>query len=192
MKKVYNCCLLLGLLAGCKGDRDLIGYAQDEKNGLKKTVSFDNVTYTVQYKPAGYIADMERLSPADRLTRMGQLKGTAWFNITFKIEGYNQSPLRYQVTGIEEYTRRQDYYLNEAAKDMYMLYGNDTLYVNSYWFENNQNLLPYETMVVGFSLPDKEEQPEEDLRFSFHDKVYKNGIIKVIIRKEDLEQVPGL
>jgi hypothetical protein len=142
--------------------------------------------YTIQYKPAGFILEKEHLDTAAARERANQLKGMVWFNISFSVDGYGQSPLRYKVASVEEYTERQNYYLNQAPRDIYLLYGNDSLLVDSYWFENNQNLAPFETMVVGFKLPPPDSIPERDLKIAFYDRVFKNGIIKTIIRKEDI------
>jgi hypothetical protein len=74
---------------------------------------------------------------------------------------------------------------------MYLLYGKDTLYANSYWFENSQGLTPHETIIAGFRLPGSETIPKEDLHFSFYDQVFKNGILKTVISKEDLSAIPA-
>jgi hypothetical protein len=192
MKQVINILVLGIVLSGCNRQQDPVLYTEDKDNGLKKTVEVGEVIYDIQYKPPAYIARMEHLDKTAEAARMKQLEGIAWFNISFSIKNYNQSPLRYQVSSLEEYNARQDYYLNKAPKDMYLLYGKDTLYVSSYWFENNQNLSLHETMVIGFKLPGKTLKPEKDLQFSFYDRVYQNGIIKTIINKEDLEDVPEL
>lgn len=194
MKKATKRLLLALLLAatGCAVEKDPVKYSENEQNGLRKTITAGPLIYTIQYKPAAYITRMEHLDQAAAGERKKQLEGMAWFNITFRVKDYNQSPLRYNIKGMEEYVQRQDYYLNAAPADMYLLYGKDTLYVNSYWFENNQNLAAHETIIVGFKLPGAELQPEKDLRFSFYDRVYKNGILKTVIRKEDLEEIPEL
>jgi len=185
-------CGALLIAAGCSREHDPVSYAENNDNGLRKQVSVGSMLYDIQYKPAEYVARMEHLAPAGERQRARELEGMAWFNISFRVRDYNQSPLRYQVSGLEEYTARQDYYLNQAPKDIYLLYGKDTLYVSSYWFENNQNLALHETMVLGFRLPDGHRRPQQDLRLSFYDRVYRNGIIKAVIRKEDLEDVPAL
>jgi hypothetical protein len=192
MKQVINILILGIMLSGCNRQQDPVLYTEDKENGLRKTVEVGDVIYDIQYKPPAYIARLEHLDKAAEEERIKALQGMAWFNVSFKIKDFNQSPLRYKLTSLDEYTARQNYFLNEAPKDMYMLYGKDTLYVNSYWFENNQNLSLHETMVVGFKLPGKALKPEEDLRFSFYDRVHKNGIIKAIINKGDLLDVPEL
>lgn len=190
MKQVIKFMILGIFLTGCNMEKDPVKYSEAEDNGLRKKVIVDKTVYTIQYKSPNYIIKKEHLDPARQADRIKQLEGMIWLNISLSIDGFNQSPLRYQVSGLEEYTARQDYYLNKAPKDMYMLYGKDTLYVNSYWFENNQNLLPYETIVVGFRLPANISKPEQDLSFSFYDRVFHNGIIKSVFRKEDIQSVP--
>lgn len=186
MNKVTKLVLPLLMLAACRQTHDPIGYAEDKGNGLRKEMDIGSMHYTIQYKPADYIVASEHLDSGKTEERLKQLEGTVWFNIAFSVKGYNQSPLRYQVTDLNEYTQRQDYFLNRAANDIYLLYGKDTLYADSYWFENNQNLTPYETMIVGFRLPEGVAAPREDLRLSYYDRVFKNGIIKAVIKKEDL------
>lgn len=192
MKEIISTLLLAILFAGCSGEKDPVRYLENEENGLRKTVSLGDVIYTIQYKSPAYIARMEHLNKEEEMARIRQLKGMAWFNISFRIENYNQSPLRYKISGLEEYSARQNYYLNEAPKDIYLLYGNDTLYPNSYWFENNQNLALHETIIVGFKLPGTTVKPDENLQLAFYDRVFRNGIIKTIIKKEDLEDIPEL
>jgi hypothetical protein len=187
MKKGISAFIFLMLfLWGCREHQDNVKYAEDPDNGLKKEVTVGEMIYTIQYKPAGFILEKEHLDSAATRERANQLKGMLWFNISFSINGYGQSPLRYKISSIDEYTERQNYYLNQAPADIYLLYGNDSLLVESYWFENNQNLAPFETMVVGFRLPSSDSIPKYDLKLSFYDRVFKNGIIKSVIKKEDI------
>jgi hypothetical protein len=191
MKKVINAlCLAIAVYgSSCSGKQDVIRYTEDPDNGLNKVVTVGAISYGMQYKPAAYILKMEQLDPARKEEyehRKQQLEGMAWFNISIRVKDFEQSPLRYQVSGLEEYNARQNYYLNEAPKDIYMLYGKDTLHVTGYWFENNQNLAAHETLIVGFQLPGKTVQPQEDMQLAFYDRVFRNGIIKTIFKKEDI------
>jgi hypothetical protein len=188
MKKVINTLLALCLLTACnRAAKDTVDYAKDEDNGLRKEINVGNMHYSIQYKPAAYILEQEHADPETVARRAAQLKGMVWFNITFSVKGYGQSPLRYQASGLDEYASRQDYFLNNAAQDLRLQYGTDTLQIASYWFENNQNLTPHETMVVGFQLPAGDSIPVQDLKLSYYDRIFHNGIIKARIRKEDLQ-----
>jgi len=97
MKKVNSFWLLAVLLLSCAGEKDVIKYAEQAENGLRKTINVGEVVYTVQYKPPAYIARMEHLDAAAEQAREKQLQGMAWFNISFTVKGFNQSPLRYKV-----------------------------------------------------------------------------------------------
>lgn len=186
MKKVISACILLLIVSSCARRQDDVKYAEDPDHGLIKEVRVGNMMYTVQYKSPAFVAAKEHLDSAATRERELQLKGMIWFNISFQVKDFGQSPLRYKISGLEEYNERQNYYLNQAPGDIYLLYGRDSLFVDSYWFENNQNLAPFETMVVGFRLPSSDSIPRQDLKLSFYDRVYKNGIIRTVIRKEDI------
>jgi len=193
MKKVISIFGIAGaLLLSCNSAKnDVVAYAQNEKNGLLKKVAVGQCIYEVQYKPVGYILTQEGLEQGspEWEKRMKDMRNTAWFNITIKVKDYNQSPLRYQVAGIDEYNERLNYYLNQAPGDIALLYGSDTLHVSSYWFENNQNLVPYEKMIAGFILPDGAKGIDRDIRFVFHDQIFNNGIIKVLFSQKDITPV---
>lgn len=196
MKKAINALLAVCLLAGCgNGDalKDPVAYAENMDHGLRKQVNRGALQYVLQYKTPAYILDMERAGGLEPDSgRLAALKGMIWFNVSFSVPGFPQSPLRYQVSDVGMYNDRLNYYLNEAGRDMRLLYGKDTLYPASYWFEHGQNLAAHETIVVGFRLPDGEEEPERDIQFSFYDRVFKNGIIKMQIRATDLEHIPSI
>lgn len=190
MKKVINLLLLALLSWSCspssKTNQGLIPYVENADHGLRKTVAAGDFVYTIQYKPTSYILMQE--GRQEDSARKAQLQGMVWFNITFKVNDFNQSPLRFKVGSMEEYTARQDYFLNQAVRDLYLMYdGNVRLSPSAYWFENNQNLLPYETMIAGFHLPDGHTQPTKNMQVVFQDRVFDNGILKVLINQKSLE-----
>lgn len=181
-------------LSGCRRSADRLSYAKfvrDEKNGLSRTLSIDGWQYIVQYRPAELIMLQEGMSGQDSRRKDG-LRGVASFTIKIKRADNSASPLRYNLATREEYDQRLDYFLNAAAKNIRLLYGNDTLYPAAYHFETNYNLTPEETMLVGFLLPAKDEAPKRDMQLSYNDELFKNGIIKVTIKKEDVDNIPNL
>ncbi|PQJ13002.1 hypothetical protein CJD36_004460 [Flavipsychrobacter stenotrophus] len=198
MKKVislYGSLLVILFFIGCKKSlkgHEYVGFIKEEKNGLKKTVAIDGWEYTIQYRPIEYILLQEN-DDKGREKRKQELKGTACFAIKIKRADNSVSPLRYNLESRDEYDKRLNYFLNGAAKDIKLLYNQtDTLYPIAYEFENNYNLTPEETMLVGFTLPGKEDAPKEDMQLSFSDQIFKNGIIKVKIKKDDLNNIPNL
>jgi hypothetical protein len=191
--------LLLVFATACH--RDLkpvayVSYIQGDGNGLKKTIIIDKWEYTMQYKPYDYIIMQETKGKAagyDINKRRAGLKGTAWFNITFKLADGHISPLRYDLASRDDYDRRFNYFLNQAVHSIQLVYDSkDTLYPTDYLFENNYNLTPQETMVVGFELPGRPDKPQKDMQLCYNDQVFKNGIIKAFYKSKDLNNIPNL
>jgi hypothetical protein len=202
MKKVISNTIFLAVLLGtnsCTHSLPIdayIQYVQNKEHGLKKTVQVTDWEYAIQYKPYDYIILMENKGNRkafDVSKRKDELKGTAWFNISFKLADGRVSPMRYNLSSKDEYDQRLNYFLNGATHNIRLIYGGrDTLRPIGYLFENNYNLTPQETIVVGFALPGGETRPQKDMQLSYNDEAFKNGIIKAIYKKQDLQDVPNL
>jgi len=195
--KLYFGVLAL-IICSCRHTLDAsayVKYIQDSKNGLKKIMQTDGWEYAIQYKPYDYILLFEskgKMKKDEVAKRKEEMKGTVWFNISFKRIDGSISPMRYNLTSLEEYNVRLNYFLNEAQKEIVLVYGKDTLRPNAYLFENNYNLTPQETIVVGFTLPRNEERPRSDMLLSYNDPLFKNGIIKMNYTQQAISSIPNL
>lgn len=200
MKTVTNICLMMLLLLQCACRHQLkpdayIRYVKDSSNGLVKIATIDGWEYTIQYKPADYIIYLEGkgvYTDSFVTKERDRLKGTVWFDIDIRRTDGSITPLRYGVSSLDEYNSRLDYYLNHAQEDIALAYGTDTLKPMSYLFENNYNLTPQQTMVVGFALPEGQESIKAPMQLSYRDRIFKNGIIKATYRQKDLKNIPHL
>lgn len=199
MKKVTNLIVILfwaQALQSCQRELktpEYVHYVQQPENGLRKVVSADNWDYIIQYRPYDYIllSEQKKQDPKQETKRLNDLKGTAWFTISFKRSDGSISPMRYNLSSREEYEQRQNYFLNKASKDIVMVYGKkDTLHPIAYEFENNYNLAPQETIMIGFELPMGHDRPDNDMQLSYNDQVFKNGIIKATFSEKDLNNIP--
>lgn len=164
---------------------ELVKFSEDDKNGMRKSITLAGVNYVTQYRPAALIISAEGGPDSIDAKRLQLLNEMYWFNIDISIDGFNQSPIRYMLTSLEEYNARLDYFLNNAQRDIWILNNNDTLYPTSYWFENNHNLIPKETIVLGF---EKSRLKEDAITLSFNDRVFKTGIVKFGFSKEKLDK----
>lgn len=200
LKVISSGILILAVLSSYSCRRNMKApeywaYINNKENGLKKIVKIDGWEFCLQYRPYDYVMLMEnkgKLQGYNLEKRRAELYGTATFNISIKRLDNVITPLRYGITSIEEYNARLNYYLNEASKDIRLIYGVDTLAPASYVFENNYNLTPQETIVVGFYLPEGEQYPQKDMRLSFVDRVFKNGIINAGYSGSILKNIPTL
>ncbi len=175
--------------------QEYVRYIKDEQNGLSKQISVGDWVYMFQYKPVEYILLLENNeeASAEENGRRKMLNGAVWFNISFRRVDNDISPLRFGISSPEEYEQRLMYFLNNAQKQITLIYGKgDTLSQIGYLFENNFNLTPHETMVVGFDLPGDQQYPTEDMQLCFNDRTFNNGILKVLYKKADVKRIPEL
>lgn len=199
MKKAIEITIVIILLisnVSCRktlAKGEYVQYVKDKNNGLNKMVKVGPWDYCFQYKPHDYVILLEELTSLEKEKRGKELEGTAWFNISFHNRESTVSALRYELTSKDAYDKRLDYFLNHAIDDVKLIYGtSDTLLPIAYAFENNYNLTPQETIVVGFRLPIGEKAPTKDMQIVYDDRVYKSGIIKAKIAKESIENIPNI
>lgn len=199
MRLVTSIFFLTISFISCSRDLKLEGaeymkYVEDKSNGLKKEVEVNDLKYTFLYRPAEYVAYKEMTNGTDDTSffrkRVKELKKTVWFNIYIKTEG-NENPLKHNVSGLDEYNRRINYFLTEAGKNISLNYGDKgDMKSVAYHFENNYGLTPMDVIVVGFEIPD--DKPIEDIILEYDDKLFNGGPIKIKIDKTNLIDIPKL
>lgn len=174
---------------------DWISFVEKESNGYRKSITTGELTYTFQYKPASYTA-LKELNATDGDTkvvlknRAEALKGTVWFNVYIKNKKGNINPLKSNISGLDEYNSRLNYFLMNAGNDFTMRYGGEEMDKIGYSFENNYGLSPADAMVIGFRIPDS--IPVKEVVLEYEDKLYKNGILKINISDKILKNIPNL
>jgi len=188
------------LLASCgrktMNAAELVAYLNRANNGLVKEKTIDHIRYKAQLKPADYIIASEfrsrEVSPDAYAKRAGQLKETLWFNLAFSAEQPEQSVLRYNVSGLDEYNQRLSYFLSRAMANIRCEAGGQELKLISYHFEPNYNLTPYDCMVVGFEWPGEPGGKDQPILLSYTDELFGNGIVRFSFLSKDLLDAPAL
>lgn len=165
-------------------DQDYASYVKDSNKGLRKAITVEQMIYDVQYLPERMILLQEHQTAAAAKQRTEQLKHTMWFAISLKCLHSSVNPLKNNVSGIEEYNDRLDYFLNHARDDISLDYGGKKIYPMSYHFENNYGLTSNETIMVGFEIAD--EKSKQDATLVFEDRVFRNGIVKAFFSADKL------
>lgn len=186
--------MLALLVFSCKekAKNHFVNEVEYESHELVREVEAGDWIYAIHYKPTSYILSYEGYG-SDTLAlarRKKQLDGTAWFNIDIKHKNGTAGPLRFQTQTEADYQYKHNYYLNEAAKHLCLIYGQDSLAPLSYVFETSYNVAPQETIVVGFLLPDSSERPEKQMQLIFKDALLQTGIVKAFFSKETLLNLP--
>lgn len=182
--------LLLVAASSCTkhlDNRAFVAHMKDPGNGACKKVTLDKWHYTFQYLSPAYLQMLDK-DDNGKAIETKRHDGYVTMSIAFNNSSASNSPLRQDINNYEEYQARLNYYIGEAAKDISISYGGNPLQVANYHFETNYNLTPQETMVFNFKLP-SEDLPGQDIQVSYYDRVFKNGIIKVLFKGSDLKRL---
>lgn len=201
MRKVISsfvfivCCALIGSCKKSLNRADYIAYINKPENGLKKNFIIDGFEFAIQYRPTDYVLLVESRNSTvgyDLNKRRTELDGTAWFSIGIRRLDNQTTPMRFGITSAEDYNKRLNYFLNEVQKDLWLTYDHVDIPPTSYLFENNYNLAPQETMLIGFMLPSGTSVPQKEMQLCFNDRVFRSGIIKARYSEEVLHHIPNL
>jgi hypothetical protein len=199
---IKNIAFTLVVLTGCMNHRSdqlspgqYIQFVEQDDNLLRSTVRSGIWSYTFQYKPGTYIAlkelDADSINQAVVESRARSLEHTIWFNIHFAVDGKGEDPLKYKVSGLQDYNQRLEYFLKRAAGNFQLQYGDKGMMTQAgYYFENNYNVKPEVVLIIGFKIPDA--SPQESVTLAYADELFNAGILKFNIAKETFLQIPKL
>jgi hypothetical protein len=164
----------------------------DNHYTVKQTIG--DHEYTIQLATPEYMVckeiDNSDSAQTQMKKRLQELKGQLFFLI--KIGSTEQS--RKQKGGNRMAEQQQNvnemvaYYDQQAILDISLENGNTTLKPNSYLFENNYDLSPHNTIVVGFDVGDK----LDELKLNFNDRYTNIPAIRATFSQENLRQLPTL
>jgi hypothetical protein len=194
--------LLLLLCCSCnknKGDalspRDYVSWVEDPDNGLKLERTFPPITYSVQYKPYDYIiAKEEKSNSISKSTFESQYKAMDKMQYySLRIQTAGNDLLKEGSPSQQEYYQRQNYLTFEFQGDIQLVDGGDTLSPALFQMVGNYGLAPYVDFVMGFTTKDKlHTEILQDKYFILEDKVFGNGILKFIVKKEAINKTPEI
>jgi hypothetical protein len=185
--KVVSSLLLLTILQTSCHQVDGSIWGHRNKNKEASSLIVDNVEYVFHLIKKDDLIQQERLeSELERTRRLEQLSGTIWFRITMGGSTSDTNPLRANVSGLEEYNSRIDYFNNVAMNDIRLDVGHSALHPISYHFENNYGLTPTDVILVGFDITGIEV--DDGATIVFKNSVFQAGILKSFYTKEAIKK----
>lgn len=87
------------------------------------------------------------------------------------------SPLRKLSTNLDQYNVLYEYLLNQIKNDLTLHVGDKTLFPVYYAFENNYNVVPFETINVGYKSSDLKRRKKISTSLIYADKVFLHDTI---------------
>jgi hypothetical protein len=89
----------------------------------------------------------------------------------------NSSPLRRLCSDINQYNVYNEYLLNGAKNEIFIMKADRIYYPIYYSFENNYNAFPFETINIGYSLPSPSKRQNDSTTLVFIDRVFAQDTI---------------
>ncbi len=166
---VQMLCAALIIATGCK-QSSLIRQSSPLEKELLGTYSRGWITYKIYRLPLAS-------------TARGTSKRNTELVLSIKIintEENGASPLRRQSKNLDQYNVLYEYLLNQAKNDLTLVSGNAIAYPVYYAFENNYNVVPFETINVGYdisSLQRRRRKNNAELRLFYMDKIFAHDTL---------------
>lgn len=200
MKKVINAILLCCTIIACNDNKSFepnkyVQYLKNAKNEyqIKQTIGIHE--YTIQLATPEYMIVKELGNDDDSTTanfqkRMKELKGYLFFLIKMNTTEKSRMEQGGKRTSEQQLNvdRMVSYYDQQAILDISLTQGYNELKPVTYVFENNYELSPFNTIVVGFEVGEN----KEDLTLTFNDKYNNIPAIRASFSKKKLESLPKL
>jgi hypothetical protein len=173
---------------------EYIQWVENPENGFLLEKSINEFTYVALYKPVDYsslveIATLEKINPDKFKEVKKTYEGMEYFTFKITCSATNDELLRYKSSSSSEYFNRLEYFSFKAQNDFNLLNGSDTVKCDLFHFERSFGLAPVLTFVIGFTKPQKQLGP---ITLIYEDKIFKNGIIKLLFEEAVLNSEPEL
>lgn len=201
MKQISSVIVVLGcsfLLFACSGKsslnpKEFIRWVESDENGLFGVKVIEGLEYKIHYRPHEYITLKSQLrdSSISADSMRNQLGDLQYFTFQMKNLNGSNSPLKCGLSSETEYYDRIGYLSFGVQNDIKLIENGDTLNCVLAVFERNFNVAPTNTLSLAF----ESKKPLElavTKEFVFNDKVFGNGPIRIIIDKENIENIPEL
>src|SRR5260221_13135459 len=111
--------------------KEYVSWVKYDNNGLSKSRNIDNIQYSVLFKPVDYITCMElrkeEISKTEYNKKKNELGDMQYFDLTIKVNGFQEEFLKYDLTSKEEYNDRVNYCAFKFQNDISLYDGKDSI-----------------------------------------------------------------
>jgi hypothetical protein len=170
-----------------------VQWCEDPANGLQKNKQIEDLTYSLFYKPAEFIAlqeeKTEHLSGQVLKKKMAELDGLDYYDFKIQLTKDEGELLKHKLSSPDEYQERLNYFSFNMQQDIKMIEGLDTVSCALFHFERAYDVAPYAIFLLGFP---KGEKDFASKTFFYQDNVFHKGIIKFTFTKDELGSLPKL
>lgn len=151
--------------------------------------SIEDFEFSVKYEPHFLLAIKENDTlPVNKqdvqriISKSGGYEHLHCLKLKIENKKWKTELLKYNVSSMNEYSERINYYSFKSQNDMLLIEGNDTLRSAFVNFERSFDLSPVINLTIAFERKTKGRL--DRLNFVFDDRVYNNGKIKFELNSE--------
>ncbi|HXB13984.1 MAG TPA: hypothetical protein VNZ45_18485 [Bacteroidia bacterium] len=170
---------------------EYVAWVENEQHGLRKEKTIDDLVYTAQYRPCGYvICEEERKEDLpDSLVKqkMKELDGMQYISLKIGLKSAQGELLKYKLSSTKEYQERVNYFSFGMQKDIQLIQGGDTLQCALFHFERIYDVAPNGTFLLGFPIG---KHPDYDRTLILFDHGFGKGIVKFFFDARDIKNLP--
>ncbi len=187
--------LLLGVVTSCQSGalapKGYVEWVRGHHADLSNTVSIGNITASLSYLPADWLAINEAGSerPAQIITASKEYEGMEYYRLRLALQSGHGDILQYNAGSTDEYYQRVEYFSFGLQSDLRLLVSNDTLTCKLFHFERNYGAAPYADFMLGF---DENLGNKSNRTLIYEDRVYSKSLIKLTIPAENIQRIPTL
>jgi hypothetical protein len=199
MKNIVFFVLVVTILLSCRTTdflgkekllpEDYVQWVENKENGLRIDMEDEPYMYELQYQPIEYLVVRQIRSPqiTSAALKEGTQKRNGLLYFTLKMWTKDGKGILSDKNLIIE--NKNSYLLSGLQNDMILLAGSDSLHCVMLHFESANNLIPYDQCVLAFEKPKVEK---ENLVFLLRTDKYKQGWLKITVKKQDIKNTPKL
>lgn len=175
--------LMIFLLSACQTSVDSVASAKGAvADNVNKSVTIGAIRYDFKLRTAEAMAIPNSYNDSNALfdekkfqQSIEEKEEVQYLIINHQVDSERIPILKYEATDYEIYNKRVEYYSFHVSKDVYLICGKDTLRAIGSHYENNMELMPYNSMI--FAFPSCEDAKE--IKVLFNDIPFENFFIKV-------------
>lgn len=190
---VFFTCVLL-LINACKTEsmepRALIDWVHNRDNGLIKEELIGEAKYTVMYMPPQYLL-AKSLINKDSFSINYNSDCNHCFVIKMEPVDGNSQFLTLGAKEKNEPYERINYYMNDIAKDIKILVGNDTVNIDNIVLERYYNVSPAQNLVLAFRY-NQTEMKDKNIRLTLNDRAIQTGRMNFEYSSSRINDIPKL
>jgi len=189
--------LLLCFLAACRQGpltpAQYYAYITDPGNGLCTEHVGAEVRIALQYRPPASIVlpFLHGPNEADSVRAfVDEQAGAYHFQVKFQAL-QEHDVLLAGGAGTAEYYRRQQYFMEGVADDLWLIADGDTLPCAIAHFERTYGAAPFNNLMVSF-VGGPEAKPAQELRLFYEDNAFGEGLLELHVSRRALAAIPSL